>query len=98
MNDPVKAKIIELVPDIKNSDIFESIPTYRPITLADVLRVVTDKFAISLGEGRFSLAFGDIHFSDVFTVKSFTWNLFADYDNQTDEVKAFIGKLLGVNP
>lgn len=98
--DNVKAKLIELVPDIVVNPHAQLIGhdrkvTYfkecRPITLADVLRAIeeqqeffwtrkADAYEITGGAARIIVE----------------WNLTTDYDHQTDEVKTFIGTLLGV--
>lgn len=107
MIDPVKAKLIELLPEIEQVCRGKRENHYcpncdnsigRPITLADVLRAIeevggTELYAV--------LADGEIwNVNGIQGVKSYgvgiTWNLALDYDNQTQEVRAFIGKLLGV--
>lgn len=135
-HDPVKAKIVELVPEIvqlkfgcwvkdkdgeamlmrdykpcKNTsghtDMYEgknergnTVITFfdevigRPITLADVLRAIqgTDRVIGIDYWGRFIGCDENLN-----NVRMFAeWNLTTDYDNQTQEVRTFIGKLLGV--
>lgn len=96
MTDPIKAKIIELVPDIlgvgskRDGHRIISVPVQRKITLADVLRAIEKE----LGAGFAVFQGGQIWMGGKYTM--FIWNLSADYDGQTDEVKEFIGKLLGV--
>lgn len=72
------------------------IPVGRPITLADVLRAIDihkgktpDHVVMEIGylpSGMWMFFRGGTH----------AWNLTTDYDNQTQEMKDFIGKLLGV--
>lgn len=91
MTDPVKARIIELVPArgfVGMCMECRFISRYgmedyhshdctrdRPITLPDVLRAISILYT----------GYGEIK-----------WNLLFDYDGQTQEVKDFIGKLLWV--
>lgn len=147
-NDPVKAKIIELVPEIMELkfgniirhkppkalgidyrgryvhegrgnrysnnarlffrgegsqtdysllvplDDFENLG--RPITLADVLRAIhvgkPYSYFVSI-DGRFWI--GE-HMDYPIEKLDARWNLATDYDNQTQEVKTFIGSLLGL--
>lgn len=109
MNDPVKAKIIELVPEIREGckcrtyadGSYCSLP--RPITLADVLRAIEmckgygDQLLMdsdgSMEYHAVNLLAGTEPENEMFTA---TWNLTTDFDNQTDELKAFVGKLIGV--
>lgn len=104
MTDPVKAKIIEMVPEIMELVAIgapvrankENIYSTRPITLADVLRAIRsikDKYRLELGFYKNDLEMCDVGFSPNVSV---SWNLTVDFDGQSDEVKAFVGKLLGV--
>jgi len=95
--DKVKQKIIELVPSLKNGGKVICGCGYREdaiIQLADVLRAIEKS-----GNGvNVSMATnGNIGywFDDKKDLKN--WNLTTDYDHQTQEVKDFIGRLLGVN-
>ena len=150
MNDPVKAKIIELVPDIMElaygclviykffGDLgtFEAKCRYshrvgnrhyvidendhvhfvyskevgkeelkvlgRPITLADVLRAmekISDETRVWMGVLTTGQIFHNAPHNDsnaFYQIIDCTWNLATHYDGQTQEVKDFIGKLLGV--
>lgn len=108
MTDPIKAKIIELVPEIEEVVHDPDLSRYgsigrtyvqRPITLADVLRSIS-KSRGGIGaeviavdqDGNFQeqIGAGEFHCS------MWVWNLTIDYDGQTQEVKTFIGSLLGV--
>lgn len=136
MNDLVKAKLIELVPEItdlkfgckirmasiEGSDYTDTISQAwkepaewwyrtvgggginyaerdfkeilgRPITLADILRAID--IATSEKESWYIRTDGKIQRANS-TYISAQWNLLEHWDNQTDEVKAFVGKLIGV--
>lgn len=77
---------------------YKLVKTYRPITLADVLRAmpVTNDLRYSVDSRGYiweehttgARMHGVRHVA--------TWNLALSYDDQTDEVKEFIGKVLGV--
>lgn len=97
MTDPVKAKIIELVPEIEDFDENDAL-VQRKITLADVLRAIPQRHTIefSLTDPGILELGCDIYPSENSYVKWCKWNLTADYDNQTQEVKDFIGRLIGV--
>lgn len=97
--DKVKAKLIELIPELEcpvEADGNDCL-THK-IRLADVLRAIAKVPRASV--------LWDLKWSadSLFFVKGgggfeefiAEWNLTTDYDNQTDEVKAFVGKLLGV--
>lgn len=107
--DKVKATIIEFIPEIGKTEInirtksshsrLQNIVGWhdRPIQIFDVLQAIPvanengDYYAIS-STGVFltvNCETGEVEYSDV------QWNLLHDYDNQTAEVKAFIGKLIG---
>lgn len=103
--DNVKAKIIELVPEI-NQRTCDTCANYAciehvlnqinlSITLADVLRATQKAQPLKIitvdTEGNFVEQLG---YEDWDTL--FVWNLLEHYDNQTPELKAFVGKLLGV--
>lgn len=96
MTDPTKAKIIELLPElekrISNGDVWQ-----ENITLADVLRAIeVAGIGIRIDEnGTFWRTIANECFRDE-TGASIWWQLEKDYDGQTQEVKDFIGKLLGV--
>lgn len=66
----------------------------RPITLADVLRAIREngKLVYVREDGSFYLEDEplQIYYSGYF------WNLALDWDNQTQKVKDFLGRLLGV--
>lgn len=89
--DTVKAKIIELLPD-EDIAYYEAWQAGEPrrITIADVLRAIDKEyetgFAVYQG--------GQIWMNGKYTM--LVWNLALSYDGQTQEVKDFIGKLLGV--
>lgn len=125
-NDPVKQKIVELLPEIlelkfgcriEDFGTLRTICGYRaggdyltddgywwtysmltqrkyldilgrPITLADVLRAILKRYSPFAQ----SVVFGA---SDVQELLGM-FNLTTDYDGQTQEVKDFIGKLIGV--
>ena len=64
-------------------------------TLADVLRALTDKWCISLGDGSFDLAFGEVCFADAPTKTSFRWNLAKDnLGDQSPETIDFLTSVL----
>lgn len=94
-HDPTKQKIIELVPELsKPWESYDEQGNFhedeRPITLADVLRaILTMKGSID------SFKFDQI-LSKLVGYEDSCWNLTTDYDGQTQKVKDFIGKLLGV--
>lgn len=122
MTDPVKAKIIELVPEIQEQVCPKcsfKVPakesgyhacggflrnrgeiTERPITLADVLRAIAksydnwhdESYGVSLQLSEQS-CFLLLETNERGYAK---WNLLEPYDNQTQEVKHFIGTLIGV--
>jgi hypothetical protein len=99
MNDPIKAKIIEAVPEIYNrfnsgtpdSHGWSVSVQDNRITLPDVLRAIPKHGLV-------------MHLTQHFLFLSYVgneeilidWNLTLDWDGQTDEVKKFIGSLLGV--
>lgn len=100
MTDPIKQRIIELVPEIVVNPHAQLIGhdrkvTYfaetRSITLADIL------LAIGKSGHSNSLISCMIHKDGVFSIFDMVWNLLLDYDNQTDETKASIGTLLGIS-
>lgn len=67
----------------------------RPITLADVLRAISTSFDEgNIEAGSWGVAVDGSFFRAYRRYEK--WNLTADYDGQSDEVKSFIGKLLGV--
>lgn len=122
MTDPIKAKIIEAVPEIEhwceicqqyrdsregwcavceNAKMHMDLP--RPITLADVLRAMNEQWMTTATAHAISMQGDSIKTMTWRTandtqIRQFfmLWNLTADYDGQTQEVKEFIGKLLGV--
>lgn len=74
----------------------------RPITLADVLRAIekiqgTDTYFIAM-DGTFCVKNSVFHSLSgvILSGNTFRIDLTTDYDNQTQEVKAFIGKLLNL--
>lgn len=85
MTDPIKAKIIELSPDLQWASL-----EYSP-TLTDVLQAIPKHGLV-------------MHLTPHFLYLSYSgdeeilidWNLAVDWNGQTDETRAFIGKLLGV--
>lgn len=92
MKDLVKAKIIELVPEIPVRHKFNGKQYECEITLADVLR------AIGTQEGHNRMY--EVHEDELnltgIAFDQMPWNLTKDFEGQTDEVKGFIGELLGV--
>lgn len=99
-------RIIELVPEIEECRTCgwktnhngmcvncRGIIERRPITLADVLRAigrVSQRVSWSVTqEGRFY----DISHDNCGPI----WNLAVNYEDQSDETKAFIAKILGVD-
>lgn len=99
MNDKIKAKIIELVyPTSRESSGEMAARMGNQLGLADVLRAIH------------SSRYCDAHLVDdegdfwvwrsgptsPHEVTGITWNLTTDYDGQTQEMKDFIGKLIGV--
>lgn len=139
--DPVKAKLIELVPEIlsdrrgyKQDELDQAYREYiaickevskedssrtwasaaiayervkkltdslllfqdRSITLADVLRAMKRNVGKYVGvtfDGDFlTREYG----ADSWIMEMPAWNLTTDYDGQTQEVKDFVGKLIGV--
>ncbi len=108
--DPVKKRIQELVPDIKNAPCGHKImgdengcPVAEhlyPITLAVVLRAIEE--ATSHTEDLTFITstgiFGSLVGGEAVWEKVIEWNLEHDnYDQQSEETKKFIGNLLGVN-
>lgn len=100
--DKVKEKIVSLVPDVigtwKNAFTGDIERRERPITLPDILRAIgenpfeTNHYDIEI-IGQQLRFHGEWKDGDIFNVK---WNLTADYDGQTQEVKEFLGRLLDV--
>lgn len=95
MEDKVKAKIIELCPDVmEDQSIFKAvggtlIKQETPITLAVVLRAM---LAHTNEKGEHTI--NDKEFNEVV----WHWKWAKDnYDQQSEECKQFIGQLLGVN-
>lgn len=105
MTDPIRAKIIELVPEIagRNTSVlipepFGGVINHRDsrITLADVLRAMpVGIYMKSLGE-QVRLVYDEATDDETARIDPEYWDLTTDYDGQTQEVKEFIGKLLGV--
>lgn len=101
-NDPIKAKIIKLVPEILVPDTCGSAcncaqgtNTARPITLADVLRAYCfheDKWLQTNWSETNVLGWFE---ADILNMVA-RWNKTTTYDGQTQEVKTFIGLLLGL--
>lgn len=100
--DPIKAKIIELVPDL-DCPVEESegeACLAHKIRLADVLRALGKHDP----EGKLPFhvdAMGNLRTLAPVAGKLVShihaqWNLATDYDSQTQDVKDFIGTLLGV--
>lgn len=111
MTDSVKAKIIERVPEIVNDTRGFDLEAMsrggvpktigekeeRPITLADVLRAINKPVRMQMMNiPDVSEAVMVPAIDNSVAVLLSKWNLTTDYDNQTQEVKDFIGKLLGV--
>lgn len=129
MNDPVKAKIIELVPEILsvNPTVFKNKVgnwQYSYIDGAGLNQhseefgMYSSAFDAMLGSGRLecrSITLADVlraieeaqeffwtRKADEYEIKGGTarviveWDLTTDYDGQTQEVKDFIGSLLGL--
>lgn len=105
-HDPTKQKIIELVPELsKPWESYDEQGNFhedeRPITLADVLRAI-DKVRIDVSVssfGGFEIWSKEGLANNIFVLENspkWKWNLTTDYDGQTQKVKEFIGKLLGV--
>ena len=75
----------------------------RPITLTDVLRAIGSLTITTRGDEALKIdTLGNMeyyHSGDImpgWEIAPVKWNLTTDYDGQTQEVKEFIGKLLGV--
>lgn len=71
----------------------------RPITLADVLRAIGGSVEHDSAYEYTVDSRGDFDVRDRRTgmiTTPCTWDLLVDFDGQTNEVKEFIGKLLGV--
>lgn len=111
MQDPIKSKIIELVPDIARTvaltqvvngkkKVVEEVDLVEDITLAVVLRAIlkmqpANKTLITL-ECDGQFLTHDFSRSSVAMLGP-TWNLAKDnFDGQTPECQAFIGSLLDV--
>lgn len=107
--DPVRAKIIELVPEIADRDVKYCslkncwIDEHRPITLPDVLRAIGSSrerhgFTIDSQGDKLVMFWStkDPENPDHSILVRERWNLAVGYDGQTQAVKDFIGKLLGV--
>lgn len=96
MNDPIRAKIIELVPEIDHGEI---VTDHSKVTLADVLRAI-EEYRNSLDEEKQEWWSVDTRgeFLQLPAIKGILpcWNLALGYDNQPQEVKNLIGRLLGV--
>jgi hypothetical protein len=96
MKDLVKQKIIELVPEPEGVNYACPRCSLYPNTLADVLRAI-DEYGIAIRvdqNGTFWRVIRDEPFRDE-DGASIWWNLTTDFDGQTDEVKTFIGSLIG---
>lgn len=76
-----------------------SVATQRDITLADVLRAMdmtrSRQFMWMVGTHGMFVSYERDREQQTLP-SNITWNLTTDYDNQTQEVKAFIGKIIGV--
>lgn len=89
----IKAKLIELVPEKADASIYD-----KTITLADILRAIgTLKYRV-LGIDMFGFFLEWEVSANTYHIMmpGARWNLTTDYDGQTQEVKDFIGSLLGV--
>lgn len=85
-----KEKIAELLPDVQ-----------EPYQLHDILRAIGVKeYGSSILSVNNIGGFRAYHMGDILPgwedLDKPIWNLTTDYDNQTQEVKDFIGKLIGV--
>jgi hypothetical protein len=131
MTDLIKARIVELVPDITKCPACdgkgwtaehgnhhnpetgecEDCPVQvqcemcratgvinRPITLADILRAVekVQSPRMLLVDPRGHFWYIENIMDPVIEAHPSSWNLTADYNGQTNEVKTFIGTLIGV--
>jgi hypothetical protein len=105
MTDPTKAKIIELFPEDFSREYTDmaGIKHYKhqrsedpSISLADILRALNKVDPKNKLHVRTSGNIGVISPVSPMTHVYILWNLRADYDGQTQEVKDFIGKLLGL--
>lgn len=98
-SDRVRRRIIDLVPELK-ALFYEQGKVDRPLTISDVLRAIEKRHAGQIILEQIALYGEQFHFIargiESGHVKNAYWNLTTDYDNQTDEVKAFVGKLIGV--
>lgn len=89
-------RIISLVPDIEVYEEGETLPDVRPITLADVLMAIekfTNEYTISVDQDGF---FWVIKSERKAETTGIQWNLATDLDNQSEECRTFISKILGV--
>lgn len=96
MTDPIRAKIIKLVPDVELRRTNRGLPgvLFEPaITLADVLRALPIGIHLkTLGEQTRMIAYDEEGAHEGIE----WWDCTTDYDGQTQEVKEFIGSLLNV--
>lgn len=111
MTDPIRAKIIELVPDAKGRSYctigprggFGYSTIDSPITFADVLRAINIQFSGENGRVPYRLENDPLEFQYMRFHSEYArfhhqrfWNLALDFDNQDQPTKDFIGKLIGV--
>lgn len=101
--DPIRAKIVELVPEIETRTFTYSLghriniiaPDQR-ITLADVLRAIETIYDKKVRNVKLWSGAEINEMKEEQAAVTRRWNLTTDYDNQTQEVKEFLGSLLGV--
>jgi hypothetical protein len=98
MTDKTKQRIKELVPEINLGgfhDVDLKEPRYGTITLAVVLRALGGRHPYSLKWTAYHAFF--VKWEGAVSEFEAEWNLTKNnYDDQSEETKLFIGKLLGV--
>jgi len=68
----------------------------RPITISDILRAIRKK-NLGTDEDYYAITSDGLFIKTCEMIEErILWNLSKDYDQQEEEVKAFIGKILGV--
>lgn len=97
--DKIKAKIIELCPDVMEAkhccDDHTYCDGFSDITLAVVLRAIPLAYLTRGDNGQAFIKIRDVAYRP--NDGGCEWNLLKNYDNQTKETQQCIGQLLGIN-
>ncbi len=94
MTDPTKAKIIELAFPALGREKIKNLYSYS-MNLQETLRAIRAEHSNNLPPETAAL-FWYTAGTGAVPAQSYIWNLTTDYDGQTQEVKDFIGSLIGV--